>query len=152
MPGFSVRLPLSSWREQNSTCLMICDNCSDNWGLKESGKWKWCSWGEEKGRNTQLVPFPPSNGTGGWWASGSVRRVLGICVKGDCHLLPSCLRNKTPAMLMCPDATGVGQRAPRRGGLSVSPGRVVTAHLLSVWFLRGIENRSHHTRPQTWVK
>ena len=39
-------------------------------------------------------------------------KFVGISVKGDCHLLPSWLRNETPVMLMCPDAAGVEQRAP----------------------------------------
>lgn len=78
---------------------------------------------------------------------------VGIGVKGECHLLLSWLRNETPVMLMCPDVTGVGQRAPCwQRWVTVRPGRVVMAHLLSVWFLRGMENRSYHINPQTGVK
>ena len=47
-------------------------------------------------------------------------------------------------LLMCPDVTEVGQRALWRAELVIRPGRVVMAHFLSVWFLRGMENRSHH--------
>lgn len=47
-------------------------------------------------------------------------------------------------LLMCPDVSEVGQGALWRGELVIRPGRVVMAHLLSVWFPRGMENRSHH--------